>query len=524
MSFNTFWEKYKDSFWSLAADLFLGMLGLIGIYIVLSRLWGGGFTGGDDGATASAAWLSGKSYWQASFNIASSQGRFYQLFIYPFAQIPYIGDSLKWFNICRIFSSGFAIFAFYFFSRVAFGKAVAYLSLFIYLGLFESIGGGYNPFHTLPFWFNTGMGWIFLSYSFFVIWLRVGSKLLIFISMASFVLGLLTYESMIFYAAGFPLLVILGHSKGQTKFVKSLSKGVVLRIAFWLPGFLVGLYLMAYLAFRYVYPSSYAGNSVAISSLLDLIQSVISLSLSGLHFSYAPIGKNVLLHTWDSRVFLFTSIVSIGALLSFFLKQKTEGLLSIRIFLLTLFGLAFFVFLPNILLSLTEKYRYLALHTSTPFYIGSYYSAFALALLAAYALLYFFQLPINRYILIAARLALAVILFPYLILTTYENNIASSQYFQLSKDEAIRWKFMERASNIIKNQYPEVKKICTDSLIEIPDPNNYWSYFFSKKIGRYVDLVYVKSMRPLDNCNAYIKYHRYDSYIEVGTVRTKLSP
>jgi hypothetical protein len=125
--------------------------------------------------------------------------------------------------------------------------------------------------------------------------------------------------------------------------------------------------------------------------------------------------------------------------------------------------------------------------------------------------------------MVAAGIMMASFLFPHFILVAYENNIASSQFFLLSKDESIRWKYMEKVSNLIKHEYPEVKKICTDSLIEIPDPNNYWTYFFSKKIGHDVELVYEKFRGPINSCDAYIKYHRYDSYLEVGGKRTKLS-
>ena len=513
----------NDSLRSFVFDIFFGLVSLFAIYFLLSRLWGGGFTGGDDGATASANWLAGNSYWQASFNIASSQGRFYQLLIYPWAQIPYIGDSLNWFNICRIASSGFAICTFYLFSRVTFGKSIGYLALFIYLAFFESIGGGYNPFHTLPFWFNAGMGWIFLSLTFFVIWLSRDSASLLLISMLSFILGLLTYESMIFYLLAFPLLVIFKFAAHQTNNIKFISLKNALFISCRLPFLIVLLYLILYLIFRSRYPSTYMGNSVTLSSISEFTESLIALSLSGIRLAYGPLASNMPLNTWDWRVVLMTLGLSTGVISIILFQKRDVFIVTPLLYFLTLLGVSFFIFSPNFLLVLTEKYRYFALHSPEPFYIGSYYSAFAAALFLSYALLGIYQLHLSLFVFNSLRILTVVLLLPHFILITYENNLVSSQFFLLSKDEAIRWKYMNKVSEHILKHYPMVKNICTDSLIEAPDPNHYWTYFFSKKIGRHVDLIYVKPENSIDSCDAYIKYHRYDSYLEVGDRRIKIS-
>src|SRR5262245_40130806 len=119
---------------------------------MVARLWSNGFTSGDEGFTAVARWRSG-GVWQAAVDMAKGHGRFFHLVVYPLAQIPYLFDSLAVVNVFRIATSGLVLVFYFGFVRALFGTRLALLTLFLFLGLFDTVGGSYNPFHGLPLWF-----------------------------------------------------------------------------------------------------------------------------------------------------------------------------------------------------------------------------------------------------------------------------------------------------------------------------------------------------------------------------------
>lgn len=466
--------------------------------LILLRLWGGGFTGGDDPYTAIAAIKFG-GVWAASFDIASHQGRFYQLIIYPIAQIPYLIDSFAYINAWRIITSGAVVLTFFYLIKLVFDSRLAFLSIFIYLGLSETVGGGYNPFHALPLWFNTALMMQFLSYICYIKGIKTNKTSLINTAYVMYAYCLLNYEAFILFVIGYPLLystkeIHIGNAIERIK--KIISKSLLY------PLLLVLLYLLLYKVFQSYYPSSYEGSRLSIPTALDFIKVIYTLSISGIVLPSSIISLLNYQYSYNLQALLSTSLISAGFFLSLLHLRQIN--LSTRKIFLSMLILIIFCMLPNILLAFSEKYRNMALNGGVSFYLGGYYSAFAIAVLYALAMVlirkfFYFSVLFGSIFLFT----LVIIFF----LLTYQNQYSSEQFFRLSKDESVRWKYVDEVSNLISSQNLKIHSICTNSLIEADDPNDYWSYYLSNKSHQIISLKYKKV--DFQDCDAVINYHRY---------------
>ena len=494
----------------------LAILFLIPLSVILFRLWGGGFTGGDEGSTAVAAFLSG-NIWQAGFDFARGQGRFYQVIIYPIAQIPYLLDSLAWTNFWRISSSGLAIIAFLFFVSNVFGIWIGYLSAFIYLGLSQTIGGGYNPFHSLPLWFNLGIACIFLSYGTFARSLKKSANHFGTTPLLFFAFSLLTYEAMIFYIFGFPCIYLYLSKDLINQSPKKILK-LLWNISLKRPVILLAAYLICYIIFKWLFPSNYLGTVISLAPINEMAQAINVLSWSGTQLEISSLLSNEIIRTYLPASALVVALTGVGvfiilvALINGYLRMPNQ--LSLQRQIITLALVALFIFFPNVLFGLTERYRQLALHSNVNFYIGSYYSAFSIALFFALLvrLIIYFILSINKIIgfwtsLVSTGLFTCVAM-TYFIFVSYENQVASEQFFNLSKAESVRWNYMNRLTQYLKANNIKIQTFCTHSLIEQPDPNKYWDAYLSKKLDAKSQLVFMNDKDAI--CDAYIFYHRYD--------------
>ena len=75
---------------------------LVGLLLLLvGQLAGTGFTCDDDMFTATARFRWG-GVWKASWAMATGHGRFYHLFVYPIAQLPYLWHGFAIPTACRM--------------------------------------------------------------------------------------------------------------------------------------------------------------------------------------------------------------------------------------------------------------------------------------------------------------------------------------------------------------------------------------------------------------------------------------
>lgn len=463
---------------------FLTFLLFLGWALVLLRLWNGGFTGGDEGFTASAAVRFGGIF-SATKNMAEGHGRFYHYIFYPLAQLPYLIGDLAWTNSLRIFSSAVPIFSFYLFTRTVFGLRIAILSGFLLLALQDTVGNGYNPFHSLPFWFNLGIGLLFFSLYFYVRALRSNKST----ALAYFVffISLCSYESMLFYSLAFPLLWLWfnrtddsNNCNLSTRFRYFLSKNSGLFLT-------TGLYLSLYLSYRFFHQSQYVGaNDLVWRGVSEFSVTVFKFSVNGIYLG----GNNSFFGHYVFEVIFLLALIAIG-IVTALLNPRTSELKPLPLKSLLYFSIGFFVFTPNLLYGLTA--RYIDWAKRDPYYLGSYFSSFAIALIFSLILEHIscYQYIKNRSIKILSILALLLITTTLLIMA-HRNHLHSYKFFNQSKADSINWRgvrsFIDGRNH---NNIPSLsEKLCTKTILKTPDPYDYWSLYLSESTKSNISLKY----------------------------------
>jgi hypothetical protein len=458
---------------------------------VLARLWGNGFTSGDEGFTATARFRFG-SVWDAAIAMATGHGRFYHLFVYPAAQLPYLFDSLVVVNIFRIVTSGVTLVAFFGFVRELFGTRTAFMSGFLFLGLFDTVGGSYNPFHGLPLWFNTGMSLLLFSFWIYARNLRLGMPL--HAAYLLFFAALLTYEPMLLYAPAYVVMYFAardGRPNDSSQYERLLE---FLRNNIGLLGAVSG-YLALYAGFKVLHPGSYEGTKgLTLAPWVEIARTIWAFSINGI---FLRIGTSHFgsLAWWP---LIYAAVVVFGLIAASKAFPIGPGHLQKHVGVAVV-CILFFVFAPNVLFAFTERYRTWVIRD--PYYLGSYYSSFAICLALA-LLVSRLQVFRSRY-LRAGTLGLMLTVFSLL---AYGNQVQSMNFYSRSRRDAIRWPAADALADTIRNQNWNAQQICTTSFITAADPYDYWSYYLSHRIGYAVEIVFLENTP--DACDLFLYFER----------------
>lgn len=486
------------------------------VTILCLRLWASAYTSGDDGYTTFAA-LNPNGIWSAAEEMAHFQGRFYQLFVYPLAMLPFIHGSLNEIAAWKVFTFLFMTGGIASLLFAIFGRWQALLGCILLLLLFDTVGGSYNPFHGLPLWFGVGCGALAASLACHVWHVRKQSAAWGVAAVALYLLALLTYEIVILYA---PLYVLIAwycdparqgviDAGSVRRIVKSVTGVVIVSVA----------YLVAYLAYRHVHPGTYAGaGELDISAPGRTLKPIIEFSLHGLYWSTSYSGaKGVTIQAISVLVAL-----AIASWLAWRGMPRAQDcatqptgsrLFAERAFVALV--VAGYVFVPNILFGLTERYRVWA-GDGVQFYLGSVHSAVAIIILLC-LLAGAMRRASNP--LVANWLAL-LLLIP-LLWFGYANHRNSQNFFAQSEVMRSRWAVADWASAEINNAASQGSvpatgiTVCGNGFTEtrelptyfrnadmIADADLFWSRYFSWKMKRGVTYKSASATTPNTTCDA----------------------
>lgn len=476
------WQS-SDSRISRYAIIFL--LYMVALGLILGRMWGGGFTGGDEPFTATAS-LKYDGIFNAAVVMAKGQSRFYQLIYYVLAQIPYLYDSLAWVNFWRILSSFITISAFSLFAIKLFKFPIGILSSYIYLAISLTSGSGYNAFHALPLWFNIGIGFIFLSYLSYCYDLDDNKITLSVRTGILFGMGILAYELLLPYFIGF--VFILSYKKLSFNMRDAFK-------ALKVPLFIVLVYLVTYYLWRVSYPPSYPGTSeLRLNSLFEVLNAAQKFSFGGIFISFNP--KQIIKYDINYLATSATLIIFIGTLLAAGAAYQAKERLSNYQFLMAVLCFLLVIYSPNIILSLSP--RYLEWVKNDSFYHGSYYSAYFIATLLALCLnqiLQYFRLH-------KSFLSFSVFFIcasSFYLNSLYANQNNSQIYFDESVVNADRWRSVNILLKKIQILNSDNVDICTNTLIKTDDPYDYWSLYLSHRAGKRIRIIFSESPKSCEN-------------------------
>ena len=365
--------------------------------------------------------------------LARTAGRFYFILVYPFYDLPYIGDNIaitKLFQLVPLISC-FIIFAIILFS-ITKSKEFSFLFLLLSLSL-SQISGHTCLFITYPFFFTFSFSLLLLSFLFLLHYLEKKKKLLLVCSVILFALGLLFYEVYILFLLFVAMIIITNKFSKEYTLVNHLKNSFIL----FIPYLCVAIvYLVAYLVFRSYHPSTYDGTMMAFegfkwSSFFHVLWSLSYTSFpltvfklsgtlftekSGLVHGYSPVVLQLILNArveWIVKGLLVS--ISGFLLMMSIMKPGTKFLLR------GIFASILLIFAPHIPLALTTKYVY---YTTVGMlgYVTTFFSLFGVMLLITLLVNFFIALVnFNFIVKKIAGIALMVVLFSISVMTDFSN-------------------------------------------------------------------------------------------------------
>ncbi len=433
----------------------------IALMLLLGRLWGNTFNCSDERFAAIARYRYG-GVWKAAWAVATGQGRFYHVLVYPLAQVPYLVDGFRFSNACRILSTALVFVAFFLAVRRLFGEVFGFFTTFFLIGLIET-RYDYNPFHAQPLWFNTGLMVLFVSVYCFASDSRRSKALAPWL----FFLACMFYEVFLFYVVLYPL-VWLYQTRPRAEGAIAYARAIVRATR----GFIVaaGLYLVCWGAFRHLFPSSYEGTSLSVGSLKAMVGTVLRFSASALALvPHRP--------AFDFATAALTLVCVIGFAANYAAVWRAAPFTP-RAAAIGAAILVPLIFAPNLLYAFTERYREWV--RKTPYYVGSFYSAFFAALAVCMVLAGLARL--HARMPAVARLVYAVCVASYSI-ATYSNHVTARAFFEATRSKVMKWKAVDSLLAGNPALIARIETLHTNLLILRPDVYEYWDYYLFSKTG-----------------------------------------
>lgn len=463
----------------------LSLLAVITFYPVLFV----GFTTHDDIVAASRG-----ISWADALHYSKIQGRFNFFWSYYLWKMPYIIDnrawylSVKtgalflmltglWYAIYQLFRSGWMVLA----------------ALFFFLAFIQN-GWDHNALNSYPVVFNCFAALFLFSLGLFSKAINQNNIGLAFCSgvLYFFALGV---ELFVLFFPYYVVVLLSKNSLGGSVLSRFIAgKNYFLAVA--LP---LMLYLVMYLVWRRIYPSSYDGNSVFSFNLFAAIKVVATYSLNAfpmatLHYIYPPHSIRLIPNATDLRIImaqidLADIIKPVVAGFLFTRLMTAPNYIVPRVRTLYLAAILAFVgiFIPNLLLGFTQRHQnWLAGGTTS--YVYTYYSFIAAAIFGALIL----AIINNRSRLWPPKLRLIFIMIGAIIIMVITFCVEENNQI-IGFDQKLSHRKFQLMDEVIKS--PAFKEISDGSTIVAPTLSahqrgiaqalgNDWSSYIKHKTGK----------------------------------------
>jgi hypothetical protein len=500
-------------------------LAAFALAMLMARLLSSAYTSGDDGYTYMAA--SAEQGWiNSTWEMVVFQGRFYQLFVYPLAMLPFQFDNILIANVFKVFTflvflSGFAYLVRQFLSKTQTAGCIA-----LFICVFETVGGSYNAFHGLPLWFGLVCGMLLFSLAFHYRHVALGDQGARKWAIFCFVWALLGYEVILLYTPLFVFLSIYAKASnggGRPLFSVENSKLLVLE-HLWLI-VISALYLVTYFIFRIYYPGTYVGaQGLTIGTLEATIWPIWQFSVNSINLFGGIEGAS----SFSITSLFFAIATALAVALSFRQSVSNTRTSDLKLTLPIIFLLvivAIYIFIPNLLFGFTQRYRSWAAY-GVPIYLGSLYSSVCLSILLYLAL----RSLASLFSAISRQAVLTLfIVFSALLVSGYQNSKSSENFYRQSNMMSVRWDVASWVTDELNNSelsssYPV--SLCSRGFIFnkdlkiyfrnpdlIADAKIYWDRYFTGHTNLSVSVVDIQgaSTGDIEKCSAIVELSYFDN-------------
>jgi hypothetical protein len=279
------------------------------------------------------------------------------------------------------------------------------------------------------------------------------------------------------------------------------------------------LYLIVYAGFRVYFPGTYVGaQGLTVGTFDATILPIWQFSVNSVNVFGGIDGSKGF--SIASLIFAIASALAVTLSLreSVSGKAKFDVKLTLPIVFLLVIVLIY-VFVPNLLFGLTQRYRIWAAH-GIPIYLGSLYSSVCLSILLFLSLRTLAQMfsIISRQVVVVLS-----IVFLALLLSSYQNSKSSENFYRQSNMMSVRWDVAswiidELNDSELSPNYSVT--LCSKGFIRntelkvyfrnpdlIADVKLYWDRYFSDHTGMNVSVVDVQgaSDSGLEKCSAVVE-------------------
>jgi len=497
------------------------------VCMLSSRLLSSAYTSGDDGYTYMAA-MAEHGWMKQTWEMVVFQGRFYQFFVYPLAMLPFQLDNILVVNLFKVATFLFFFTGFLFFCTQIFSSTISLGCGAVFLCCFETVGGSYNAFHGLPMWFGVTCGLVLFSIGTYHRHINFGDEKAKIYSCVCFGFALLGYEIVLLYLPVFIIISIVNLYK-RSGFSVLFSWPSVLQVLQEVKYYIYAcmLYLITYFLFRKYYPGTYVGaQGLSVSTVSDTLRPIWEFSINSV---------NIFDDILYDRKFSFTSLLYsctvVFALLCSLIASKPIELSKQNAFIIfvLLSTVAVYIFIPNILFGLTDRYRLWARH-GVEVYLGSLYSAVCLCVLICLALKWLFNIKSSNVWVFGICFVIGV----SGVLSSYTNSKNSENFFTQSNMMSVRWDVADWVSQTISNSNHDSAYtfyLCSDGFIfnkELPiyfrnpdmiaDALVYWNRYLTSHSDNSVSIVDVTDLSAQDikqkNCTGQISMSYFTNSLE----------
>lgn len=394
------------------------------------------------------------THWQDVVgDLPTTQGRFYLLFMRWVYALPFLVNSPIYFHTVSILPILLCFVSFTHFIRKLFNnKGITLFSSLLLIATLQI--AFYSATTAYPFYFTFSFSLILISLSLLLSYYEKEKKYLMVLSFLIMFLATLFYEAYMVYYILFLILFIW-----KRKLFKGFTKAkLMLVIKDIIPFFICGLvYMIVYFSYRYFYPPYYPGlHPVESWSISGLMITMFRLSSYAFPLQTYNDFKYIIPTPYLSSInILFVVNGLLIASLSYYALSKYKKIKSIY-FIAAIFISALFVFLPQIFVSISQKY-YLAGYKN---YVPSFFTffSFTIFLLSIIFLLYNLSIK-NKVLRIAFKIIISLLILYTSILTQIINNTIAND-FHLSKE---RFEIVDKSIN--ENAIPNIENevICFEN-------------------------------------------------------------
>lgn len=358
--------------------------------------------------------------------------------------IPYYFKSVTAVRIFSALSVAFDMCGLYFLVKNNSAKNTAYLVCLLFISC-ACISNQHNLFVAYTFAHQLPVGFILFSLDLYIKYLKGGKKSAKTASALLFFIACFMYEAMTVFLLMFGgLSLCFNREKPFRRRFEILIKDLFFH------GLFLAVYLAVYCAWRYFHPSYYDGTRFYFKNLFLSLTALLKFSVG--MFPTLPtvamilkkyISPNEFIHSLSAWNFIAPILTGTAFYRVFPKIRKPEKMSTAVVFCVS--GML----IPNILISLTEKYTYWAKQNAYS-YVPSFYSYFFMIMLIVAVLTGLFRNPPKKTLFILSTAVSAVVLACSLGNTAwntyFNNNLAkyiafsealSSDYFNDIEDGTI---------------------------------------------------------------------------------------